>query len=672
MSFSHMQFQGRLADVLAEAGHEVHVLMLDIDPKMKDYNASTKIHKLMRIARPKDKSDELDKMSGLRNPFLGVFNFGDMWMEFMTMWKDICREVTHNRELMDQLTAERYDVAISEFYQFCSFAVFHRIGVKTKIGSLAVHLNNMAGSHFGIPMPFIYSYAYFPPLNEIARNTSLIFSNANEVFEFPKPISNKVVYIGGIVKSKLKPLAENLKLILANSKKGAVLFSFGSITDTTKMTDKLKQSFITTFAKFPDHDFIWKIKVNQNDTKLFSSLPNIHVVDWVDQKALLAHPKLVAFISHCGQNSLSEAAHSGVPLVGIPLFGDQVFNAALMRYKGIGEYVDIKTAEDPEVITQALDKVLNDPKYRENVKTIQKKLELSPFKPEEKLVKWVEFAAEFPDLNELNLPTVEEMGVLAYYSLDVIFVDLVIVFCVLELLVIPSKLIRTIFCCRHRTLSINHSLSILIMSNTIVHCQIRDLRVECPNCKCTIIPKYRIKPTIKSFLAATGSLILGVVGGIFCFTPVLQMASVVFGVVFFRSGYSEKTCGRGEYFCPVCDEALTIFCCRHRTLSINHSLSILIMSNTIVHCQIYDLRVECPNCKCTIIPNHRIKPTIKSVLTYTGSLLLGIVGAVFCFTPFLQVASPFCGAVVGVSGLMACGRDEYFCPVCNKALYRAK
>ncbi|KAI1702594.1 UDP-glucoronosyl and UDP-glucosyl transferase domain-containing protein [Ditylenchus destructor] len=483
MSFSHMQFQGRLADVLVEAGHEVHVLMIDIEAKMKDYNASTKVHRLMRIPRPKDKVDEMDKMSGFRNPFLGMFNFGDMFLEFMTMWQDICRELTHNRELMDQLTAERYDVAISEFYQFCSFAVFHRIGVKTKIGSLAVHLNDMSGAHFGIPTissytpnmmaPFIdgmqlgffqrtvkfYYDLYeanimapsiiqmhepivrqafgedFPSLKELARNTSLIFTNANEVFEFPKPISNKVVYIGGIVQSKLKPLAEKMKSILEKSEKGGIFFSFGTITDTTKMSDKLKRSFMTAFANFADYDFIWKIKVNQNDTKLFNSLPNVHVVDWVDQKALLAHPKLVAFISHCGQNSLSEAAHSGVPLVGIPLFGDQVFNAALMRHKGIGEYVDIKTTEDPEVITEALEKVLNDPKYRENVKTIQKKLELTPFKPEEKFVKWVEFAAEFPDLNELNLPTVEEMGVLAYYSLDVIFASIFVLAIVLYAIV---------------------------------------------------------------------------------------------------------------------------------------------------------------------------------------------------------------------------------------------
>uniref|UniRef100_A0A915EH70 Uncharacterized protein n=1 Tax=Ditylenchus dipsaci TaxID=166011 RepID=A0A915EH70_9BILA len=44
---------------------------------------------------------------------------------------------------------------------------------------------------------------------------------------------------------------------------------------------------------------------------------------------------------------------------------------------------------------------------------------MSPFKPVEKLVKWVEFAAEFSELNELNLP-MEELNFFVYYCLDVI------------------------------------------------------------------------------------------------------------------------------------------------------------------------------------------------------------------------------------------------------------
>ncbi|KAI1691167.1 UDP-glucoronosyl and UDP-glucosyl transferase domain-containing protein [Ditylenchus destructor] len=252
------------------------------------------------------------------------------------------------------------------------------------------------------------------------RSYLLIPTNClNSRNQFP----TKVVYIGGIVRSDVKPLAEEIKSILENSKKGAILLSFGSIWDSTKMSEQLKLSFLKVFSKFPEYDFIWKLKVNESDIALFRSSTNLRVVDWMDQGSILAHPKLVAFISHCGQNSLSEAAHSGVPLVGIPLFGDQVFNAALMRHKGIGEYLDIKTAEYPEVITEALEKVLNDPKYRQNAELIRKKLQLAPFKPEERLVKWVEFAAEFPELNELNLPTVQEMGFMAYYSLDVIFVD---------------------------------------------------------------------------------------------------------------------------------------------------------------------------------------------------------------------------------------------------------
>lgn len=51
---------------------------------------------------------------------------------------------------------------------------------------------------------------------------------------------------------------------------------------------------------------------------------------------------------------------------------------------------------------------------------LKRKIEQTPFSPEERLARWVEFAAEFPDLPELNLPTTEELGVLAYYSLDVI------------------------------------------------------------------------------------------------------------------------------------------------------------------------------------------------------------------------------------------------------------
>ena len=68
--------------------------------------------------------------------------------------------------------------------------------------------------------------------------------------------------------------------------------------------------------------------------------------------------------------------------------------------------------------------MLHDPSYRTNAQLLSRKLSHSPFSAKEKLIKWVEFAAEFPDFNELNLPTDEEMSLFVYYSLDAIFFSL--------------------------------------------------------------------------------------------------------------------------------------------------------------------------------------------------------------------------------------------------------
>jgi UDP:flavonoid glycosyltransferase YjiC (YdhE family) len=47
------------------------------------------------------------------------------------------------------------------------------------------------------------------------------------------------------------------------------------------------------------------------------------------------------FISHCGINSLNEAALYGVPLLCLPFFGDQPYNAAAITKQGFGDMVDI-------------------------------------------------------------------------------------------------------------------------------------------------------------------------------------------------------------------------------------------------------------------------------------------------------------------------------------------
>jgi UDP:flavonoid glycosyltransferase YjiC (YdhE family) len=55
-----------------------------------------------------------------------------------------------------------------------------------------------------------------------------------------------------------------------------------------------------------------------------------------------------------------EAARAGVPVVGIPLFGDQLMNAANLRHKGVCEILGVRelsTAEGGALLISAIEKV---------------------------------------------------------------------------------------------------------------------------------------------------------------------------------------------------------------------------------------------------------------------------------------------------------------------------
>jgi len=60
-----------------------------------------------------------------------------------------------------------------------------------------------------------------------------------------------------------------------------------------------------------------------------------------------AHPNLKLFITHGGLLSTTEAVHRGVPIVGIPIFGDQPLNMKQVENAGFGKSVEIEqiTAE---------------------------------------------------------------------------------------------------------------------------------------------------------------------------------------------------------------------------------------------------------------------------------------------------------------------------------------
>ncbi|XP_057991041.1 anthocyanidin 3-O-glucosyltransferase 2 [Hevea brasiliensis] len=65
------------------------------------------------------------------------------------------------------------------------------------------------------------------------------------------------------------------------------------------------------------------------------------VIGWAPQVAILAHPAIGGFVSHCGWNSVLESIWFGVPIATWPIYAEQQFNAFEMVIE-LGLAVEIK------------------------------------------------------------------------------------------------------------------------------------------------------------------------------------------------------------------------------------------------------------------------------------------------------------------------------------------
>ncbi|KAL3076230.1 hypothetical protein niasHS_001253 [Heterodera schachtii] len=200
-----------------------------------------------------------------------------------------------------------------------------------------------------------YKGLTFPGFGEIFKRTRFFLINSQpdldfNQFDIVKDVE-KVKFIGGF---NLKPIPNpELKFPYnLDSKKGVVLVSFGTVVNTTvQQSSIIIEAIAKTIKMFPDFLFIWKLSEG-HPNKTFLGLKNVIRELWVDQKNILAYPKTVAFVSHCGMNSVLEGIYNGVPMVCVPFFGDQFYNAESLARQNIGLVVDRE--QDKKTVQQQL------------------------------------------------------------------------------------------------------------------------------------------------------------------------------------------------------------------------------------------------------------------------------------------------------------------------------
>jgi hypothetical protein len=115
------------------------------------------------------------------------------------------------------------------------------------------------------------------------------------------------------------------------------------------------------------HRFLWVVKgavVDRDDAGELRDLlgegflrrvegRGLVTKSWVEQDEVLRHPAVGLFVSHCGWNSVTEAAANGVPVLAWPRFADQRVNAGVVVRAGLGVWVERWSWEGEEAVVRA-------------------------------------------------------------------------------------------------------------------------------------------------------------------------------------------------------------------------------------------------------------------------------------------------------------------------------
>jgi MGT family glycosyltransferase len=102
---------------------------------------------------------------------------------------------------------------------------------------------------------------------------------------------------------------------------------------------------------------------------------NVHIERYLPQSLVLEKCDLV--VMHGGTNTTQAALNFGLPVVVVPLFADQPYNAERCAALKLGEVIE---AEDltPRTIQRAVRAVLANPQFRQNVARLRAELGASP------------------------------------------------------------------------------------------------------------------------------------------------------------------------------------------------------------------------------------------------------------------------------------------------------
>lgn len=157
-------------------------------------------------------------------------------------------------------------------------------------------------------------------IDEMEKRTLVSLINTNPQLDESMPLPANVIPVGGLQVKSPKPLSHEIEKFISESRLGAVLFSLGTNVRSEFMSKEKQHIFLDVFRQMPKYRFLWKLENNTNDLNIPQ---NVLISKWLPQSDILAHSKIMAFITHSGLLSTHETIWRGVPILSIPFAFDQ-------------------------------------------------------------------------------------------------------------------------------------------------------------------------------------------------------------------------------------------------------------------------------------------------------------------------------------------------------------
>ncbi|XP_001948931.2 UDP-glucuronosyltransferase 2B37 isoform X1 [Acyrthosiphon pisum] len=259
-----------------------------------------------------------------------------------------------------------------------------------------------------------------PPVPEITRRrTALVLVNAHHSLTQPRPTVPNAVEVGGLhitQPAELENAANEWTDYCDLCDQGVIYVSFGSLLKGSSFPVQFTTAFVRAFEALP-YCVLWKYEGEMISAR-------IKVSKWMPQQQILSHKNVKAFITHGGLMGVMEAVHFAVPMIGIPVFGDQQSNVADCVAKGIAIGLDHQQITVEKLI-KSIQSIIMDSKYKSKASELSARFRDRPSSALETAVFWTEYVIRHG--NSTNTASLAmDFDFYQYFLLDVVSVGLLI------------------------------------------------------------------------------------------------------------------------------------------------------------------------------------------------------------------------------------------------------